>query len=565
MSRKKRLLKMFNGLGSSLRLSGTRVNFEESVNWATEFLSREDRIIWYLGILQRASLLRKYRENKCLTRALRRKVGRMLVNYSPQRIYEDYSFEFRESWHHFKSVQEIYSDHQMQKYSFFLNQENKGVSKTPSQIISDFRKMECNLQTALRGERHCNDGVPFITLKDGWVWFVVEEGRSRQEGSAMRHCGNGFGHFRDQLLSLREPVKKGKFKLWKPHLTFIINDGYLGEMKGYANSKPKKELHGYIASLLEDSRVLGIKGGGYLARSNFCFSDLCIPLRKQVLEINNRLDYDPIGISNDRIEVIKRQGAWYRTAKPKNRSVVETKSPTWGKTKSRWLFFQSKLHIDHSTYRVSEAWCTENSGRFGPIHFEKEYISTDSAKVEALLKNQVCVSTQEDLLDPNSSWGRVLTKNSLQNLIFEKPSLFKGSSIEKIFEFSGCSTVFSRFLNQRYGLNTVPSSNGIVLQNYSSIEEFGKSSGVGWLVRLMEKSTISAEVFSEFDFLELGWLVLRRGIKGPSLYLLREGVIHFFKTMDLDNQPVGSTLLSEIVLRFGPPDRKNFIAGLGLS
>ncbi|MEC8243454.1 MAG: hypothetical protein VX038_01270 [Verrucomicrobiota bacterium] len=556
---------MFNGLGSTLRFHGKRINFEDRMNWALNFLGKEDRVIWYLGILQRAAILQKHQKGQCNSSTLRKKLFRILKNYSAERICEDYLFQFREGWEHLRNVQETYLNHAMLNYSFYEDEKNRSLSKTPSRILRDYRRMEQHIESKLKGERHCNDGSPFIRLEDGWVWFVVEEGRSRQEGSAMRHCGNGFGHFRDQLLSLREPVKKGKFKLWKPHLTFILNDGYLGEMKGYANSKPKKELHGYIASLLEDSRVLGIKGGGYLARSNFCFSDLCIPLRKQVLEINDRLDYDPIGISNDRIEVIKRQGAWYRTAKPKNRSVVETKSPTWGKARSRWLFFQSKLQTDHSTYRVSEAWCTENSGRFGPIHFEKEYSSTDSPKVEALLKNQVCVSTQEDLLDPNSSWGRVLTKNSLQNLIFEKPSLFKSSSIEKIFEFSGCSTVFSRFLNQRYGLNTVPSSNGIVLQNYSSIEEFGKSSGVGWLVRLIEKSTISAKVFSEFDFLELGWLVLRRGIKGPSLYLLREGVIHFFKTMDLDNQPVGSTLLSEIVLRFGPPDRKNFIAGLGLS
>lgn len=556
---------MFNGLGSSLRFSGTRVNFEESVNWATEFLSREDRIIWYLGILQRASLLRKYRENKCLTRALRRKVGRMLVNYSPQRIHEDYSFEFRESWHHFKSVQEIYSDHQMQKYSFFLNQENKGVSKTPSQIISDFRKMECNLQTALRGERHCNDGVPFITLKDGWVWFIVGEGRSRQEATAMRHCGNGFGRLGDQLLSLREPIKKGKLRLWKPHLTFILNNGYLGEMKGFANSKPKTKLHGQIVSLLQDERIHGIKGGGYQPKCNFSFSDLAYPLRQKVLEENKKLDFDPIGEEGERIEEAGDGIAWSRVSKVNNRDFVQLMSPQMGKGKSQWVTLQSTLSLGHRSYKFSDAWCSDNGGHLGVLHFPKEHTSGDSVKVEALLKNKACLSVEEDLLDSASSWGRVLKKESVKNLLVARPDLFLNSPIEKIFEFSGCSDALSCVLNQRYGLKTKSCSHGIELQNFLSFAEFGQSSGVGWLVRLMEKSTISSKEFFEFDFLELGWLVLRRGIKGLSLYLLREGVIHFFKSMDLDNQSVGSNLLSEIVLRFGPPDRKNFIAKLGLS
>jgi hypothetical protein len=554
---------MFNGLGSSLRFHGKRINFEDRLIWALNFLHKEDRVIWYLGILQRAAILQKHQKGQCNSSTLRKKLFRILKNYSAERICEDYLLQFRESWEHLRNVQEIYLDHAMLNYSFYEDEKNRSLSKTPSRILCDYRKMEQHIESKLKGERHCNDGSPFIRLEDGWVWFVVEEGRSRQEASAMRHCGNGFGQFRDQLLSLREPVKKGKFKLWKPHLTFILNEGHLGEMKGYANSKPKKELHGYIASLLEDSRVLGIKGGGYLAGSNFCFSDLCVPLRKQVLEINNRLDYDPIGISNDRIEVIKLQGAWYSTAKPKNRSVVETKSPTWGKKRSRWLFFQSNLLIDHSIYRVSEAWCTENSGRFGPIHFEKEYSSTDLPKVEALLKNQVCVSIEEDLLDPNSSWGRVLTKNSLQNLISEKPSLFKNSSIKKIFEFSGCSSSFSSVLNDRYSLKTKPSKDGIELETFNSLDEFGKSSGIGWLQTFMSGITKQPVATYNYDFLGLGWLRLKQGLSGPILCLMAEGVVHFFQTMDLDRHSKGSDLLSKTFLRYGPPDREGMMQAFG--
>jgi hypothetical protein len=85
------------------------------------------------------------------------------------------------------------------------------------------------------------------------------------------------------------------------------------------------------------------------------------------------------------------------------------------------------------------------------------------------------------------------------------------------------------------------------------------------MARLLGEAQNLPKAFSECDFLDLGWLVLRRGIKGPCLYLLREGVIHFFRTMDLDNQSGVSGLLSEIVLRFGPPNRNKFRAELGLS
>ena len=406
---------MFNGLGCSLRFYGKRINFEERLIWALNFLGKEDRVIWYLGILQRAAILQKHKKGQCNSSALRKKLFRILKNYSAERICQDYLFEFRENWQHFRNVQEMYFDSKMLNYSFYEEEKNRSLSKSPSRILRDYRKMEQHIESNLKGERHCNDGSPFISFENGWMWFVVAEGRSKQEANAMRHCGNGFGNYGDQLLSLREPVKKGKFKLWKPHLTFILNNGYLGEMKGYANTKPKKELHGYIVTLLQDSRILGIKGGGYLSKYNFCFSDFSISCRRQVLENNRTLDYDPIGDTGEKIKEIGKQGAWYKTAGLKNRSVIEIKSPPCGKKRNHWLVFQSYLQFEFASYRISEAWCSEYSGMLGNLHFEKEPSKNDSFKIELLLKSPECVAVQEDLLDKESSWGRVLNSESLRN------------------------------------------------------------------------------------------------------------------------------------------------------
>ena len=554
---------MFNGLGCSLRFYGKRINFEERLIWALNFLGKEDRVIWYLGILQRAAILQKHQKGQCNSSTLRKKIFRILKNYSAERIYKDYLFEFRESWQHFRNVQEMYSDSKMLNYSFYENEKNRSLSKSPSRILRDFCEMEQNIESKLKGERHCNDGSPFIVLEDGWVWFVVAEGRSRQEASAMRHCGNGFGRWGEQLLSLRERVKKGKLNLWKPHLTFILNDGFLGEMKGYANTKPKKEFHAQIVSLLKDSRILGIKGGGYLSKYNFCFSDLPVSLRKQVLESNNTLDYDPIGNTGEKIKEIGRAGAWYKTTNLKNRSVIEIKSPPCGKKRNSWLVFQSNLELKSASYRISEAWCSQNSGLLGHLHFEREPSMSDSFKVELLLKSPECVAIQEDLLNPESSWGRVLSSESLKNLIFEKPSLFKNSPIKKIYEFSGCSSSFSSVLNDRYSLKTKPSKDGIQLETFNSLDEFGKSSGIGWLQTLVDEIQKQPKSTIDYDFLELGWLRLKQGLSGPSLFLTPDGVVHFFETMDLGNQSVGTNLLSEIFLRFGPPDRKGMKQAIG--
>ena len=76
----------------------------------------------------------------------------------------------------------------------------------------------------------------------------------------MRHCGNGAGTEGDRLLSLREPVSKGDLHFWKPHLTFIINDGALGEMKGFANGKPEECFHPYVEGLLSRPEIREIGG-----------------------------------------------------------------------------------------------------------------------------------------------------------------------------------------------------------------------------------------------------------------------------------------------------------------
>ena len=182
----------------------------------------------------------------------------------------------------------------MLDFSFYEKMENRSIPKSAKAVLDYFEAAEKKLLSQPGGERFCDDGVPFLELADGWFWFKVDEGFSTQEAHAMRHCGNGIGSDGDVLLSLREPVCKGNFKLWKPHLTFILNEGYLGEMKGFANQKPASRFHPYIEELLGHDMVKGIRGGGFLPISNFSFMDFETSAQTRILEKRPDFEFDMI-------------------------------------------------------------------------------------------------------------------------------------------------------------------------------------------------------------------------------------------------------------------------------
>jgi len=182
--------------------------------------------------------------------------------------------------------------------------------------------------------------TPIITYKNGYAWFDLSRPYCEFEGDAMGHCGNSASYSSDDtVLSYRAIKKISGRTLARPSLTFILNgDGYLGEMKGRANEKPKEKYHEAIVDLLlrkvntssrdENKReffIKGLRGGGYLPESNFSINDLNETLKNKLysqrpefmpfsermakednapstVDIINELS-DVTGISNDRIDI----------------------------------------------------------------------------------------------------------------------------------------------------------------------------------------------------------------------------------------------------------------------
>lgn len=122
----------------------------------------------------------------------------------------------------------------------------------------------------------------------GWKWVSLDKSYCKREGDAAGHCGNAAAKSGDNILSLRDPQNK-------VHLTFIVNDGVLGESKAPGNQKPNQFYHPAIVALLHSDLVHSVKGGGYAPENNFNLKDLHPTtfqnLKDHKQHIDNHLEY----------------------------------------------------------------------------------------------------------------------------------------------------------------------------------------------------------------------------------------------------------------------------------
>lgn len=117
----------------------------------------------------------------------------------------------------------------------------------------------------------------------GWKWLSLGRGSCRYEADAGGHCGNAGEREGDNILSLRDEGNR-------VHLTFIVNNKVLGEMKGHGNHKPSPQFHPAIVPLLMSKYVESIKGGGYMPEANFGMNDLDEVIRNKIIKAKPYMD-----------------------------------------------------------------------------------------------------------------------------------------------------------------------------------------------------------------------------------------------------------------------------------
>jgi hypothetical protein len=114
---------------------------------------------------------------------------------------------------------------------------------------------------------------------EGYYWVNTGTNDCNEESKRMGHCGRTNSS--NTIWSLRSVKKlKDTYTINNSVVTAAIgnNDGFIWQMKGPKNSKPKKELHKYIIPLFyltgEDNYVIKGFGREYNSKNDFQIGDL---------------------------------------------------------------------------------------------------------------------------------------------------------------------------------------------------------------------------------------------------------------------------------------------------
>ena len=101
---------------------------------------------------------------------------------------------------------------------------------------------------------------------DGYYWINLQKSNCDKEARAMGHCGSGSGI----LYSLRKDKH--------PYLTGDVHRNNLIQLRGRANTKPKKEYHNFIMDFLLDPEVQinSMNPSSYRPEQNFELKDLSL-------------------------------------------------------------------------------------------------------------------------------------------------------------------------------------------------------------------------------------------------------------------------------------------------
>lgn len=171
-------------------------------------------------------------------------------------------------------------------------------NKNPNNALNELHYLEREWKDASKSWVPATGSETVIIDLGKYKWFDLGKGACRDEGEAMGHCGNvpsvSTG---DVIYSLRQVKDIQGKEYHRPSLTFIANDGVLGEMKGRSNNKPNKKYHPYIMELLKSQYIKGIKGGGYMPENNFHPNDLTPEQREELIEIKGEEFLDTSGMA----------------------------------------------------------------------------------------------------------------------------------------------------------------------------------------------------------------------------------------------------------------------------
>jgi len=203
-----------------------------------------------------------------------------------------------QSWYlrNYKQNPAIHTTENQEKIAHFsgmhgLSEDIKNVkldkNDTLESGLAKYDQAEKKWQSSSGSRFTAPEGKKIVELGNGMGWYDLKKPVSSEEANCMGHCGNsGNPHEKDQIFSLRKEVKVGNKTYHEPMSTAIYNKGWLGEMKGRANSRPGEKFHEHYAALLKHPKIKGLIGAGHKPQENFHFDDLSPELQQQVKTAN---------------------------------------------------------------------------------------------------------------------------------------------------------------------------------------------------------------------------------------------------------------------------------------
>ena len=271
----------------------------------------------------------------------KKKRKRKLDGWTGARIWEDFQLFTQQDWEHFYGVQEVHSHPSMIDYPFYDLIDGRSIPRPARQILEDFRKIEAKLLDNSRLGRFCTDGELVHSFPDGWGWYKIIEGRSKQEAIAMHHCGNEGGKRADVMYSLRQSVAHPAGNRLKPHLTLIVNNGLIGEAKAFANEKPDSLFHGYIEEFLKMEENSWNRGWLHCRRIIFN-SSIFQNQPEWVCSRKPDFRFDPIGEGGILILSVSHNKEWRHFGV---REQVMISVNEYDHSEPQWLALQENLEI----------------------------------------------------------------------------------------------------------------------------------------------------------------------------------------------------------------------------
>ncbi len=256
--------------------------FNKELVWAKETLQRPDRVIWWLKyvkfIAYHAYVHRvPVHPDPGKVTPVPKFIQKM-YSENPNRVQSDpsnFSFNMlgspKRNLEHFMGI----DDPRIQNYHF--------LHQTFGEILNQFEKWEDEYKQQ-EGRKLAPDASHTVIMKLGdLVWLNLNKAACADEGHAGRHCGNSpRSGSNDRILSLRRVIKGGKQEVC---LTFVLEeDGFLGERKGFANSRPDPKYHRAIVELLKQPFIKGFKQGRWMTSNDFKVGDLSPELGNELFE-----------------------------------------------------------------------------------------------------------------------------------------------------------------------------------------------------------------------------------------------------------------------------------------